>query len=82
VPTLVITGTFDGRTSPQWGAYAASTLANSTEIALPGIGHWVTAQNECAQTVLRSFLADPFAPDTSCVASVTPPDFVVTDLPR
>ena len=75
VPTLVITGSFDGRTSPQWGLYAASTLQNSTNIVIPGAGHWVTAQSTCAQDVIASFLSNPLAPDTSCVSELTPPPF-------
>ncbi len=80
IPTLIITGSFDGRTSPQWGAYAAETLPNSTNIVIPGIGHWVTPQSECAQMVIASFLDTPDAPDTSCVAGLTPPPFDTEEL--
>ena len=76
IPTLVINGTFDGKTSPMWATYVAKTLRNSTTIIIPGIGHLVTAQSPCAQTVVREFLADPTtSPDTSCVAKVTIPPF-------
>ena len=75
IPTLLIDGSFDGRTSPQWGVYAASTLQNSTNIVIPGIGHWVTPQSDCAQEVIASFLSNPMAPDTSCIGKVPPPSF-------
>ena len=76
IPTLVISGSFDAKTSPQWAEYAAMTLENSTRIVIPGIGHWVTPQSECAQSVVRSFLSNPdVPPDTSCVAELTPPPF-------
>jgi len=76
IPTLVISGSFDAKTSPQWAEYAAMTLENSTRIVIPGIGHWVTPQSECAQSVVRSFLSNPnVPPDTSCVAGLTPPPF-------
>jgi pimeloyl-ACP methyl ester carboxylesterase len=75
IPTLVIAGTFDGKTSPMWATYAAKTLSNSTTIMIPGIGHLVTAQNACAQTVFQSFLESPTSPDTSCVAEQTIPPF-------
>ena len=76
IPTLVINGGFDAKTSPMWAAYVAKTLRNSTTIIIPGIGHLVTAQSPCAQTVVRAFLANPAAPpDTSCVAKVTIPPF-------
>ena len=76
IPTLVINGSFDGKTSPMWATYVAKTLRSSTTIVIPGIGHLVTAQSPCAQTVVREFLADPKTPpDTSCVAKVTIPPF-------
>ncbi len=72
IPTLLINGSFDGKTSPMWAKYAAKTLRNSTTIIIPGLGHFVTPQSPCAQTVVREFLVDPETPpDTSCVAKVT-----------
>ena len=76
IPTLVINGTFDGKTSPMWATYVAKTLRNSTMLIIRGIGHFVTPQSPCAQTVVREFLADPTTPpDTSCAAGVTIPPF-------
>ncbi|HEY5088878.1 MAG TPA: alpha/beta hydrolase [Polyangia bacterium] len=76
IPTLVINGTFDGKTSPMWARYVAKTLPNSTTVIIPGIGHLVTAQSPCAQTIVREFLANPtMPPDTTCVATVTIPAF-------
>ena len=78
IPTLVINGAFDGKTSPMWATYVAKNLRNATTIIIPGIGHFVTPQSPCAQTVVREFLADPTTPpDTSCVASVTIPLFLI-----
>jgi pimeloyl-ACP methyl ester carboxylesterase len=75
IPTLVIDGTFDAKTSPMWAIYAAKTLANSTTLIIPGIGHLVTPQSDCAQTVFKSFLENPTSPDTSCVKGLKPPPF-------
>ena len=75
IPTLVVDGSFDGKTSPMWATYVARTLSNSTTIIIPGIGHLVTAQNACAQTVFQSFLDNPTSPDMSCVAEQTIPPF-------
>ena len=76
IPTLVINGSYDGKTSPMWAAYVAKTLPNATTIIIPGIGHLVTAQSPCAEKVAQAFLADPTTkPDTSCVAKVTLPAF-------
>jgi hypothetical protein len=50
--------------------------AQFDDLIIPGIGHFVTAQSPCAQTVVRAFLADPSKrPDTSCAAGVTIPPF-------
>ena len=76
IPTLVINGGFDAKTSPMWATYVAKTLPNSTTLIIPGIGHFVVAQSPCAQAVARAFLADPTTkPDTSCAAKVTIPPF-------
>jgi pimeloyl-ACP methyl ester carboxylesterase len=75
IPTLVIAGSFDAKTSPMWATYVAKTLSKSTTIIIPGVGHLVTAQNQCAQTVFQSFLNNPTSPDTSCVAQQTIPPF-------
>jgi pimeloyl-ACP methyl ester carboxylesterase len=76
IPTLVIAGTFDGKTSPMWATYVAKTLRNSTTLIIPGIGHFVMAQSRCAQKVVRRFLADPTTPpDTRCAARAPIPDF-------
>ena len=75
IPTLVIAGTFDAKTSPMWATYVAKTLSNSTTIIIPGIGHLVTPQSDCAQTVFKSFLDNPTSPDTSCVNGLEPPPF-------
>ena len=39
IPTLVLNASFDGKSAPQWGIYAASTLQNSTTVTVPGSGH-------------------------------------------
>ena len=75
IPTLVIDGTFDAKTSPMWATYVAKTLSNSTTIIIPGIGHLVTPQSACAQRVFKSFLENPTSPNTSCVKGLKPPPF-------
>jgi pimeloyl-ACP methyl ester carboxylesterase len=80
IPTLVMAGDFDGKTSPQWAIYAAGTLENSTTVVIPGGGHGalflIGLPNDspaipCAQSVVASFLANPMAPDTTCVDTLT-----------
>lgn len=66
IPTLVVSGTIDGKTGARYGRYAASLLPNSTYVRINGIGHWVIVQSPCAQHIFQSFLSSPRSPDTSC----------------
>jgi hypothetical protein len=84
IPTLVLNGSFDGKSAPQWGIYAAGTLQNSATVTVPGSGHGAlfgiqmppdALARACTQSVVASFLANPAQPDTSCVASLTVPPF-------
>jgi pimeloyl-ACP methyl ester carboxylesterase len=75
IPTLLISGSFDTLTSLAGAKAAAANLSNSTIISIPGVGHVVAPASPCAQAVIVSFLADPHAPDTSCVGALKPPGF-------
>ena len=75
IPTLLISGSFDTLTSLAGAKAAAAKLSNATIISIPGIGHMVSPSSPCAQAVIVSFLADPNAPDTSCVGALKPPSF-------
>jgi len=80
IPTLVLNGSFDGKSAPQWGIYAAGTLQNSTVVTVPSSGHGAlfliqlppdAPARACTQDVVASFLANPMMPDTSCVTGLT-----------
>jgi pimeloyl-ACP methyl ester carboxylesterase len=75
IPTLLISGTFDTLTSLAGAKAAAANLSNATIISIPGVGHVVAPVSPCAQAVIVSYLADPHAPDTSCVGALKPPSF-------
>ena len=75
IPTLLISGSFDTLTSLAGAKAAAPRLSKATIISIPGIGHFVAPQSPCAQSVIVSFLADPTAPDASCVGTLKPPAF-------
>jgi len=86
IPTLVLNGAFDGKTSPQWGVYVAGTLENSTTVTVPSAGHGSlfliglpedVPARKCVEGVVASFLSNPMAPDTSCVAGLTDVPFTV-----
>ena len=77
----------DGKTSPQWAVYGASTLQNSTTVVIPGAGDGALfliglldkksgkKAMKCAQNVVASFLSNPMEPDTKCVAKLEPAAF-------
>ena len=75
IPTLLISGSFDTLTSLAGAKAAAANLSNATIISIPGVGHVVAPESPCAQAVIVSFLADPLAPDTSCVGALKPASF-------
>jgi pimeloyl-ACP methyl ester carboxylesterase len=77
IATLILSGSFDGVTALPWAKAAAMTLTNSRLLVLPGVGHGVTPASQCAQTVVRSFLRQPRAPNVRCVAAVKPPAFTL-----
>jgi pimeloyl-ACP methyl ester carboxylesterase len=81
IPTLMFSGTFDAITSDAWAHDAARTLPNSTVVRIPGVGHYVLPESKCAQTIQASFLANPEAPNTRCVARLKPPPFAIAPSP-
>jgi len=81
IPTLLISGSFDTLTSLAGAKAAAAKLSNATIIGIAGVGHAVSSQSPCAQAVVVSFLADPAAPDTSCVGALKPASFTSAGSP-
>ena len=78
IPTLVLAGEYDPVTPPEQSKHAAESLSHSTFVKFPGLGHGaVFASPECPEIIFRAFLADPTTKvDTSCVASMGPPNWV------
>ena len=81
IPTLLISGSFDTLTSRAGAEAAAAKLSHATIISIPGVGHFVSPASPCAQEVVVSFLADPNAPDTSCVGALKPHSFTSVTSP-
>lgn len=80
VPALILAGEFDPVTRPEASALIADGLSASHVVDLPGLGSG-SLGDDCADSVILSFLADPAsAPDTSCVAAMTPPVYVTGDV--
>jgi pimeloyl-ACP methyl ester carboxylesterase len=81
IPTLLISGSFDTLTSLAGAKAAAVGLSKATIISIPGIGHFVSPNSPCAQRVIVSFFGDPAAPNTTCVAGLTPQTFAAPESP-
>jgi len=78
VRTLVLAGEFDPVTPPEMSRSAADHLGDAAYVEFPGLGHGEVFAHDCPRQIFRAFIDDPDAPvDTSCVAEMGPPDFVV-----
>lgn len=77
IPALLLNGEYDPITPPEWAYLAAETLPNSYVYEFPGMGHDAALQT-CGVAITLSFLDNPSVePDSSCLAEVGAPDFVV-----
>ena len=80
IPSLVITGTFDGATPPQQGKQVADSLPNSYYFEFPNQGHVPTASDDsgCAMQIALEFLDNPLTePSRDCMGSLKPVKFLV-----
>jgi pimeloyl-ACP methyl ester carboxylesterase len=77
VPALVLADEYDPITPPADGRAAADALGHATLVEFPGLGHGAVFSHPCPEAVYKSFLADPAAPDTSCVGGMGPPAWAV-----
>lgn len=75
IPTLLISGSFDAVASVRWTRLVARGLLNATIVVLPGVGHYVTPNSACAQTIVAAFLDGPKPGVTACAAALKPGDF-------
>ncbi|MFJ9643904.1 alpha/beta fold hydrolase [Streptomyces sp. NPDC101206] len=76
VPTLLMSGSFDGPAGTRWATAAATGLTRSRHLVFPGLGHAVFDQSDCARAILVSFLDRPSGGyDTSCADTLTVPPF-------
>ncbi len=78
VPTLVLSGRYDPITPPSWGQAAADYLSRSYHFVFPNTGHGAVDSIECATQIALAFLNSPQQPpDSSCISTLTPPDFYI-----
>lgn len=77
IPTLVLAGSFDPITPPEWGKRATETLSQSYFFEFPNAAHGVFLSSDCPVRMVEAFLDDPgIAPDASCLEGLEPEFYV------
>ena len=72
VPVLILEGTFDAATAPEWVDLITPDLENSQVVAFPFTGHSVLGKSTCAPSIMAAFLDNPTKPvDQTCAAQTT-----------
>lgn len=72
VPVLILEGTFDAATAPEWVDLITPHLKNSQVVAFPFTGHGVLGKSTCAPSIMAAFLDNPTKPvDQTCAAQTT-----------
>jgi len=76
IPTLILSGSFDSSTAPQWVKEVTPGLPNSVALRFPGVGHGVIPKSPCAQQIMTAFLDNPRTDvEQSCIGQITIPTF-------
>jgi pimeloyl-ACP methyl ester carboxylesterase len=78
---LFISGEMDPVTPPEWADEAVKAMKQARHVVIPGGGHLqdgLTNFESCLDALINPFLdgGDLSKVDTSCVASMTPPDYL------
>ena len=77
IPTLLLSGQFDPITPQSYAEAAAAHLSRSYSYVYPGGSHGVMRTDDCVDSIVMAFLADPLAqPDGGCLANVPADEFV------
>jgi pimeloyl-ACP methyl ester carboxylesterase len=72
VPVLIMEGTFDAATAPEWVDLVTPDLHNSQVVPFPFTGHAVLPKSTCAVSTMSAFLDAPTEPvDQTCAAQTT-----------
>ncbi len=73
VPSLLLAGTIDPITPPDFARQAAAALgARAQVVAFAHVGHGAAWSSPCGEAVVAAFLRDPGAVDVACAAAVPP----------
>jgi len=72
VPVLIMEGTFDAATAPEWVDLITPGLKNFQFVAFPFTGHAVLGKSTCALSIMAAFVDNPSKPvDPTCAARIT-----------
>jgi pimeloyl-ACP methyl ester carboxylesterase len=72
VPVLILEGTFDAVTAPEWVDVITPDLKNAQVVLFPFTGHAVLGKSTCAPSIMAAFLDNPTKPvDQTCAAQTT-----------
>lgn len=78
IPTLLLSGSFDPITPPEYADAVAVNLSNSTHLTFPMLSHGSFGDNPCPESIVLAFVANPDAPvDSACAADMQPLAFNV-----
>ena len=78
IPTLILAGSYDPITPPEWGRSVAENLSHSYYFEFPAAGHNVGVDNPCMDSMIAEFLKDPASrPGAACVSDAPKPEFVL-----
>ncbi len=81
IPSLVLAGSLDHVTPPEWGRRTASHLSNSFFFEFAETGHSVLPHRDCAAEIAQAFLREPATePDSACLDDVPPLAFTPDDV--
>ncbi len=78
IPTLILAGSYDPITPPEWSRSVAESLGHSYYFEFPAAGHNVGVDNPCVDSLMAAFLDDPESrPDSSCMNDAPRSEFVL-----
>ncbi len=80
IPALILAGAFDPLTTPDYSLWLADQLPDATALTIANAGHGAIASSNCADILMRDFLASPAqAPFPDCLRGLGKIDFVTDD---
>jgi len=78
IPTLILAGSYDPITPPEWSRSVAENLSHGYYYEFPAAGHNVGVDNPCVDNIIVTFLSDPASrPSASCMNDAHKPEFVL-----